>query len=303
MPSSVISLQPEYPLESRTLKVHTFGQARDAANALNQDRRTRVLGGGTLIMRKINEGTADFDGLIRTTDPALKRIRTDSSRIELGAAVTMAAILATPELSFLHAVAAAVGGPAIRQMATIGGNLFAPVPYGDFAVALLALDARVQVQASFGTREGALDAILRGPGESSPQLVCSVTFNRPRPGQTLRYHKVARVQPKGVSVLSLAACFGARGERLSSVRLAAGALAPSPIRLSRLERALEGQRLHAAAVDTALQQLQADITPPTDAIASARYRRAVAPVYTHHTSRCEHRCINNVKPISDSFSQ
>ncbi|NKC13770.1 MAG: transposase [Gammaproteobacteria bacterium] len=25
--------------------------------------------------------------------------------------------------------------------------------------------------------------------------------------------------------------------------------------------------------------------------------------YTHHTSRCEHRCINNVKPISDSFSQ
>ena len=51
----------------------------------------------------------------------------------------MAAIARHPDLAALARAARAVGGPAIRNMATVGGNLFAPTPYGDFAVALLAL--------------------------------------------------------------------------------------------------------------------------------------------------------------------
>ena len=50
-------------------------------------------------------------------------------------------IAAEPKLAFLKPVAKSIGGPAIRNMATVGGNLFARYPYGDFAVALLALDA------------------------------------------------------------------------------------------------------------------------------------------------------------------
>ena len=45
----------------------------------------------------------------------------------------------------LAPAARAVGGPAIRNMATIGGNLVAPHPYGDLTVALLALDGEVQM--------------------------------------------------------------------------------------------------------------------------------------------------------------
>ena len=52
----------------------------------------------------------------------------------------MAAILAERELSYLHPVARIIGGPAVREAATVGGNLFAPSPYGDFAAALLALE-------------------------------------------------------------------------------------------------------------------------------------------------------------------
>ena len=61
----------------------------------------------------------------------------------------------------------AVGGPAIRNMATVGGNLFAPAPYGDFAVALLALDATVHTTAGRSRhrrvpagRDRACDAIV-----------------------------------------------------------------------------------------------------------------------------------------------
>ena len=64
-------------------------------------------------------------------------------RIEIGATVTMAQIASHPALSFLQPVALSIGGPAVRNMATVGGNLFAPYPYGDFAVALLALGAEV----------------------------------------------------------------------------------------------------------------------------------------------------------------
>ncbi|MCB0241489.1 MAG: FAD binding domain-containing protein, partial [Anaerolineae bacterium] len=47
------------------------------------------------------------------------------------------------EIPLLQKAAHNVGGWAIRNMATVGGNLFAPPPSGDFAVALLALDAQV----------------------------------------------------------------------------------------------------------------------------------------------------------------
>ena len=45
-------------------------------------------------------------------------------------------------------------------MATVGGNLFAPAPYGDFTVALLALDATVAVQGGYSGRETPLEEFL-----------------------------------------------------------------------------------------------------------------------------------------------
>ena len=81
----------------------------------------------------------------------------------------MAAVLAERDLALLHPVARAVGGPALREAATVGGNLFAE--RGDFATALLALDATVTLAGGFGQRELPLDDFLgrrdRGP-HSSP---------------------------------------------------------------------------------------------------------------------------------------
>jgi xanthine dehydrogenase small subunit len=51
--------------------------------------------------------------------------------------------IAKTALAFLAPVARSIGGPAVRAAATVGGNLFAPSPYGDFSVALLALGAIV----------------------------------------------------------------------------------------------------------------------------------------------------------------
>ncbi|TJW19990.1 MAG: xanthine dehydrogenase family protein subunit M, partial [Mesorhizobium sp.] len=70
--------------------------------------------------------------LLRSTEPALSAITVSGSEVRIGASVTMAAIARHPDLTSLSHAARAVGGPAIRNMATVGGNLFAPAPYGDF---------------------------------------------------------------------------------------------------------------------------------------------------------------------------
>ena len=120
-----------------TVTVKTFARLADAAGALSSERSARFLAGGTLVMRAVNEVDPSIQTIVRSTDPGLLHIALSSGRIELGAGVTMAAILAERELAFLHPVARAVGGPAVREAATVGGNLFAPSPYGDFATAPL----------------------------------------------------------------------------------------------------------------------------------------------------------------------
>ncbi len=139
----------------------------------------------------------------------------------------MAAILARPELSFLHPAARAVGGPAVRNMATVGGNLFAPSPYGDLAVALLALDAQVLLASGYGQpRATPLEEFFASRDRGNPGLVAAVSFNRPGNPGDLRFRKVSRVKPKGLSVLTIAALLPMAGGRVSQARVAYGAMGP-----------------------------------------------------------------------------
>ena len=99
----------------------------EAAAALASDRAARFISGGTLLMRAINEGDTSIATLVRSTDAAYRQIRSEGARIDIGAGARMVDILANRDLAFLHPAARIVGGPAVRAMATVGGNLFAPL--------------------------------------------------------------------------------------------------------------------------------------------------------------------------------
>jgi CO/xanthine dehydrogenase FAD-binding subunit len=260
------------------ISVKTFASLGEAASALASDRGARFLAGGTLVMRAINEGDTSVATIVRATDRAFAEIRPAGARVTVGAGVTMAQVLASRELSFLHPAARAVGGPAIRNMATVGGNLFAPAPYGDFAVALLALDATVAMQGSYSGRETPLEELLASRDRSSG-LVASITFNRPASPDAFRFRKVARVNPKGISVLSIAAHLPINGGRIAGARVAYGAMAPTPIRARAVERALEGKGLDEGGIASALAVAAEGTNPATDAIASAWYRREMIAVH------------------------
>jgi CO/xanthine dehydrogenase FAD-binding subunit len=260
-----------------TVQVRTFARLAEAAGAISSERGARFLGGGTLLMRAVNEADPAIQTIVRTTDSDLSHIAVSSGRIELGAGATMATILAERELAFLHPAARAVGGPAIRQAATVGGNLFAPSPYGDFATALLALDATVMLAGGFGQREVPIDEFF-GRREREPSLVSAVLFKRPAAG-AFRFLKVTRVHPKGISVLCIAAQLPVASGRIAGARIAYGAMGPRPLRAKTAERALEGRALDVAGISPALAVAGEGTNPTDDAIASAWWRREILPVH------------------------
>jgi CO/xanthine dehydrogenase FAD-binding subunit len=234
-----------------------------------------VLGGGTLVMRQLNYAPQTVARVLRIADPALAQIRSDGGRIRIGAGATMASVIATPDLAFLAPAARAIGGPAIRNMATVGGNLFAPHPYGDFAAALLAAGAEV-VWAD--GRSEPLDSMLAARGSGSRGLVAAVTVPMIAAGD-FRFLKVTRVRPKGVAVMSLAAHLQMQGDRFGEVRLAFGAMGPTPLRARAAESALRGAAATPEGIAAALRVATDGLSPADDALASAWYRREVAPVH------------------------
>jgi xanthine dehydrogenase small subunit len=261
------------------LAYHNVSELSAAAALLSAHNGARLLGGGTLLVRRVNEGDTSIDTYVRLSDPKLLLLDAEGETVRLGAGVTMSRIAREPALSFLAPVAKAIGGPAVRAAATVGGNLFAPSPYGDFGVALLALDATISLADAGGTSElsaeaffGARDSLAAG------SIVTAVTFRRPADG-ALRYVKASRVKPKGAAVLSIAAMLNSTSGVVAEPRIALGAMAKTPIRAHGAENALTGMPLTAEVIEQAVGAAAEETSPATDAIASGWYRKTVLPVH------------------------
>ncbi|MCY0150093.1 FAD binding domain-containing protein [Hoeflea sp. G2-23] len=258
-----------------SLALSTFASAKEASVALNEG-GAHYLGGGTLVVRAVNEGDIAITGYVRTTDPALTKIDVSGQRARIGASATMASIARCLELETIWRAAKAVGGPAIRNMATVGGNLFAPAPYGDFTVALLALGATVHC----ADADLSIDDFLADRDNSSGRgIVTAVSFDIPA-ADSFRFLKVSRVKPKGVSVLSIATIIDTDAQGVvANARIGLGCMADRPIRARAAEAALKGQPLTKDGIAQAVAVIGEGTDPITDPIASGWYRGEVLPVH------------------------
>ena len=261
------------------LEIVRVDSVRAAAAILAAEAGARFLGGGTLTVRDVNYGDGSIGKLVLSDGLGLDKIEVDGRRVTLGATVTMANIAAHPALAFLKAVASSIGGPAVRAMATVGGNLFAPYPHGDFAVALLALGAEATVEDADRSETVDLESFLAISGqEKKPPIVMHVSFDVP-PAGAFRFAKVIRRKPHGASVLSIAAVLPLVERKATGVRIAYGAMSPRPMRARAVEKALEGKPLDAQTVAIAVKMAADGCKPLTDPQASEWYRLAVLPVH------------------------
>ena len=220
-----------------------------------------VLAGGTHVMPRINTEAHDVATLVSLRRAGLAGIEVEGERVTIGAATTLSAVGADERLAFLRPVIESIASPSIRNLATVGGNLFVAQPYGDLAVALLALDAQVDVA----------DGATRGVAEIEPgDLVTAVRFSIPA---EFRYTKAMRRRLNSASIVTVAAVLG------DEPRLALGGAGRKPIRSASAEAVLAGGALDRDRAEAAGRAALEDAEPFTDAYASAWYRARVLPVH------------------------
>lgn len=253
---------------------------RSTAEALSSLARARdclVIGGGTLVMPKVQAGTSGLGALVSLSRCKLDKIAIKGDKVAIGAATTLAAIGEERGLAFLHAAIESVGSPTLRNLATIGGNLFTEQPYGDIAVCLLALDAEASVATKRGVKKIPVAEILK-KGIGRDAIVTAISFKKPDKGAWF-YRKAMRRAANSASIVTIAAHLPQSKGRIAKARIALGGCGAKPVRALKAEAALEGQKLVADAIAKAGALLIKDAAPFTDAYASAWYRARVLPVH------------------------
>jgi CO/xanthine dehydrogenase FAD-binding subunit len=261
-----------------TLQVVKAGSVRKAAALLASEPGALFVGGGTFAVRAANHDEGRIGTLVLSDGLGLDTIKVSRGKATIGGTVTMAQIIARRELAFLAPVAKSIGGPAVRAMATVGGNLFAWYPYGDFAVALLALGAEITLDGSAGSETIDLEAFLANRNATPARIVTKITFAMPAKG-AFRFTKAIRRKPHGASVLAIAAVLPVVKGKVTGARVAYGAMAPTAMRAHAVEAAIEGKALDAATIEAAGAVASEGTAPLSDPQASDWYRRSVLPVY------------------------
>lgn len=243
-----------------------------------------VMAGGTVAMPLINEGISLPERVMSLRRVGLDTMEQVDGVLRIGAAATLTAIAEQDVVPLLAEAARATASWAVRNLATVGGNLFTPPPGGDVAVALLALDAVVRIAGPRGERSMPLGEFYTGfmsTALASDELV--VGLDVPMDGvfadRSAAFVKFGRKHATTPSVVTVAVALGREpAGRVTSARVALGAVGPHPIRSHGAEAALAGSSLDADAVERAGRAAAGDARPFTDAVASEWYRRRMIPV-------------------------
>jgi CO/xanthine dehydrogenase FAD-binding subunit len=249
---------------------------QDVVGALAADRSV-VLAGGTAVMPDVNTTAHDIAALVSLRRAGLRGIEVEDGRAVIGAATPLAAVGRDERLAVLAPVIESIASPTIRTLATVGGNLFVHQPYGDLAVALLALDAEVDVAGADGNATRPVADVLRD-GVAAREVVTAVAFSVPE-AAAWRYTKAMRRKQNSASIVTVAAVLELDGETVRAARIALGGAGARPVRAAAAEQALAGGPLDLERATAAGQAALQDAEPFDDAYASAWYRRRVLPVH------------------------
>ena len=244
-----------------------------------------VLGGGTMAMGPINDGKVFPSAVLSLARAGLSGIALGDAVLEIGAMTSFRELAALTEYPALTEAIDTIGGPALHTLATIGGNLFAPSPAGDLGVALLALDAEIELLGAKGRRWSPLSTFFdtrAAPNGVPAELVTRVRI--PRTNGRAHFRKLGRRKANSSAVVSVAVRLDLAADgSCRDARIALGAAGPSPFRATAAEQVLTGHPLTPDLLAEAARQATAVADPQTDALASAWYRTRMVGVMVERT--------------------
>ena len=267
--------------------VETYVAPRSLAEALELLRAgdVTILAGGTDLMPQSKTGKARFQRMLMNIQrmDELRGIIEEKNFVRFGALTTITELLDSAMVKSrfraLWESADHFASDQLRNAATIGGNICNASPAGDTLVPLLVFNARVVLarkkDAAVATRTLPLSEFFVAPGRTQRQpseLLTAVEVPLPPNDFVSEYFKFGTRPALDISTIAIGLGAVRSGDRLTDVRLAFGALAPTPIRAPKTEAALNGKPL-VDAIEAALAAAELEINPISDIRASAWYRR------------------------------
>jgi carbon-monoxide dehydrogenase medium subunit len=262
----------------------------EAITALSRFRGSaRIIAGGTDLINLIRTKAIRPYCLVDIGNiPGLDVLKYDPrGTLTIGALATIRSLELSAAVRDRHAIiaqaAGQMGSMAIRNVGTLGGNLCHASPAADTAPCLIALDAMVKIAGPAGERTVRAENFFTRPGQTvleEGEVLVEVRVPAMAPQSKAIYLKHAIRGAADLAIVGVAVTAGLNDGCFRGVRIALGAVAPTPMRAKIAEKVLEGKKLGDAVIAEAARAASAECRPITDVRASADYRREMVQVLT-----------------------
>ncbi|HDD26526.1 MAG TPA: xanthine dehydrogenase family protein subunit M [Acidilobales archaeon] len=248
----------------------------------------KILAGGTDLLVKMKQRLASPKYVISLRKvKELDFIEVGDDGIHIGAATKLRRLersdVIRRRLPVLYEAIKSMASVQVRNMATIGGNLCNASPAADTAPPLLVLDAKLKIMGPEGARVVPIDKFFLGPGKTvlkPTELLTEIIVPHPKEGTGTAFIKVSRVAMDLAKVNIAVALRLGSGDVIEHVRIALGAVAPTPMRAYKAEEFLLGKEFSEENIVKAAEIVSGEVRPITDIRSTAEYRRELSKVLT-----------------------
>jgi xanthine dehydrogenase FAD-binding subunit len=243
------------------------------------------LAGGTDLLLDLEQGRhSPVHTLVDlTTVPEMQALELRGDALFIGAAVPLNRVARHPlTAAYAQALVEAcdlVGGPQVRNVATLGGNVAHALPAADGTIALLALDAEAEIASPAGVRRMGFGELFAGPGKSvlepGQEILVGFYIRAAHGAGTVScFKRIMRPQGVALPIINLAIWLLREGDCIRDLRVAVGPGAATPFRARAAESALRGNDYCEAAVGAAVEALLGEVKfRSSPRRAGAEYRR------------------------------
>jgi CO/xanthine dehydrogenase FAD-binding subunit len=218
----------------------------------DEGRSARPLAGGTDLLVQLRRGSAETDLLVDVKRiPELNRISFDpAAGLTIGAAVPCADLCEHPDVQTAYPglidAASVIGGAAIQERATLGGNLCNAAPSGDSIPAMIVLGGTCTIVGPRGTRTVPVEAFCTGSGETvlgTGEMLVSIHLPAPTPNSGARYVRFTPRREMDIAVAGAGAWIVLSKDHttITDARIALAAVAPTPLLVTAANTALIGR--------------------------------------------------------------
>ncbi len=243
---------------------------------------TLPFAGGTDIILDLQQGRhSPVHTIVDLTEiPEMKLLELRDARLFIGAGIPISRIARDP-LAFTHAQALTeacnlIGGPQVRNVATLGGNVAHALPAADGTIALMCLDAEAEVTGPGGTRRVPLPELFLGPGKSAletGEIIVGFYITQIKPGQASAFKRIMRPQGVALPIMNLSIWVNRDGDVIKKIRIAVGPGGGVPFRAHKTESFLTGKSFESKNLASALGLLVEEVKFRTSKMrATAEYR-------------------------------